>query len=158
MNVVRFPKRFRPPPAPPIDDPDIVHAKQQQRYAKWHQWKSEVRRYGGGHRKQVGDVTHYNTIATIEIDKVKWRELEYREAKAAEVLEALLRSGVIKVGSSRRGLYRFCKSGWGHMSDRMIRQCLNQHLTFTRDGIPVHPPRWLPEAMRFAAYKFVDHE
>ena len=146
-DIIRFLKRFKPPPALSGDDPYTVYAEQRQRHFKYQQWRYSQRRWGGGHRKPDGKLNP-DAIATFDISRTEWSKTEYRQSLAAEIVKALLAAG--KIGIGRLGLYQFRKGVWKHQSDRMIIQRLNENINFTRDGhIPVKPPRWLPEAMRF---------
>jgi hypothetical protein len=157
-EIVQFPKRFSKrsrPARPAADDPDLIYAKRQLRYARWTARKAEQRRFG----MQITDF-NVNAIATINIDSSQWRSPEYRAEIACEVLRTLLAKGIVGVGfgNTRSALFRIADRK--HMSDRMITRCLNQHLTFTtrNDGMPRRSPPWLPEAMRFAAYAYHEDE
>jgi hypothetical protein len=34
----------------------------------------------------------------------------------------------------------------------MIKRLVGEHFTFLKKGVECRPPRWLPEAMRFASH------
>lgn len=127
--------------SPPAEEE--IDAKRRQRNdkrVKFRKCKKQYREFGGGYRKRAADITNPNRLATIEIDKAKWRSPEYRETIAATVLKVLLESRVIGIGVSPPGLYRFVGGRRERLSDRMIQSCLAKHLNFTRNAMSLRPP------------------
>ena len=159
-NVVRFPGAIKQPKRPDSRSAEeIEDAKRQRRHqrnASWTRWQLAKRGWGGGHRKPDGP--NLAAIATFDIDRNLWRDHQYCQAMAVQVLTVLFERDKIAIGNSPPhwpyrlvgGQYKPC------LSDRQIMQVLNQHLAFTRDGdVPVKPPRWLPGAVRIATSRFM---
>jgi hypothetical protein len=150
-EIVLFPKPFkaRPEPRPKPRE------QRAERYAKWAKWKDEVRHYGGGHRRPD---RKFNSaaLADIAVDKHKWREPAYRTAMATTILELLFKNRLIGIGSGTPRLYWYSAGEWKHLSDRWVTRMLAKYFNFIRDGEALQPPRWLPEALRFTAYDFLD--
>jgi hypothetical protein len=128
-------------------------AEKHKRRAKWRAWQQQWQRYGGGHRKRDG-LINPAAIGHFDIDKVKWRDPEYRKQLATAIVALLFKHRRIAIANSRpHWIYRKVGNDWKHASDRQIKACINQHLSLTRSwDIPVQPPDWLPQACRFAAY------
>lgn len=140
-----------------IEDEFDLRTKRHQRNVKWAKWQHDKRHWGGGLYKPEGH--NYNAIARFDIDRIQWRDHEYRKALAVQVLAALFEKHKIAIGNSPpHWPYRLVGGQYKHATYPMIMRCLNQHLAFTRDHhIPVKPPPWLPEAIcLFATYEFMD--
>jgi hypothetical protein len=153
-NVIRFPRAQRQPVATAEED---IGASVW-RNLKWTTWKHEVKRWGGGHRRPDGKFNSA-ALADIAVDKQRWREPAYRTAMATTVLELLFENRLIGIGVRTPRLYWFNDGKWKHRSsDRLINRMLAKYFNFVRDGEALRPPRWLPEALRFAAYDFLNAE
>jgi hypothetical protein len=125
-----------------------------ERHYKWQQWQQTKSRWGGGHRKRDGRPNAL-ALASFNIDRVRWCEHEYQQQMARKIVEVLFENQLIAITNwLPHWPYRQTSSGeWKHMTDKMIKQMLNQHLAFTRDySVPVNPPDWLPQAVRFAVH------
>jgi hypothetical protein len=160
-NVIKFPTRavkVKKPSPPTEEEIEAALQAKYDRRAKWHQWKDQVRHWGGGHRKPDGSYNH-DAIANIEVDKKEWRSLEYRQAMGAEVLRILMSAGVIGLGCNRPGIFQFVRGQWKQLiSDRQIKKCLVQNLNFVRGDEVLCPPIWLVETCRFEALRYLDQE
>ena len=123
------------------------------RRGKYRKYQQQWQRYGGGHRKRDG-LLNPCAIGHFDIDKVQWRDPEYRKQLATAIVELLFNHGKIAIGNTApHWIYKNTSGSWTHASDRQIVKLINTHLSLTRSGdIPVTPPDWLPERCRFAAY------
>jgi hypothetical protein len=156
-DIVRFPRKTRAK----VKDQQPDAEQRAARYAKWAKWKNEVPHYGGGHRKREAVWEKPSTdrpLAGIDVDKHAWREPAYRTAMAKNILESLFNNRLIGIGFGTPRLYWLSEGDWKPLSDRWAMRMLSRYLNFTRNGEALQPPRWLPEALRFTSYDFLDAE